>query len=100
MAEKREFQRNVRWLLVQLPSGWRNRLLQGQFGEFAGLVVSEIGSHPGRARLRVPEAELAKVDAACILHRAHAVLACHRLAVVPVEEIGRESCRERVCQYV
>src|SRR3546814_18816677 len=28
MAEKREFQRNVRWLLVQLPSGWRTRLLQ------------------------------------------------------------------------
>src|SRR3546814_14497165 len=71
-----------------------------------------------RARLRVPQTELSQVKAGPVLYCLDEILAGRGLAVMSLEvevaalskafrsrhgshhEIGRASCRERVCQYV
>src|SRR3546814_3051168 len=72
-------------------------------------VAGDPRGDPRRARLSIPQAELGEVDARALLDRLDEILARRRLAVVALEievgafaepQIGRASCRERVCQYV
>src|SRR3546814_2991485 len=99
-------------LLGRLAGSRGDVLRQREHHAPAGLV-DKPGDDARGARLAVPEAKLREIDAAGFLHAIDEIVAGRRGAVEPVaievgrgaerlwaEEIGRESCRESVCQYV
>ncbi len=60
-------------------------LLQGKEKTPGSRVVPALCRHQGRARLRIPATELLQIHPGGLLHRAHEILAGHRLAIVALK---------------
>ncbi len=80
--EERKLERNSHWQLVGLSRSIRNRLLKLHHRFLRGCVMHQTYFDMRRSGLRIPEPELAEVDATGLFHCKYKVLARHGLAVM------------------
>src|SRR3546814_480493 len=91
-------------LAVPTSNSSRSQVMQNIFGSKAGLIVPAIAALVALSATQAWADEAPPVPAKVVNHQNHEAHQAHQAGMKhgarQMHEIGRASCRERVCQYV